>query len=283
MTSNTQFYFDSSDAQSMGLSVSNDYDFLFIASLPFPLEEGLEESKSLDMQNDMMRLIRQSDSAGLVITDNLYYRFLLSVTMAFSMSGHAEVSSLLLSSAEQVFESLKRDDVRLLLNNPDASKVEETLGKIVIAASAQNEELAIQISAKYKNILNALWGETPDAVLSNFPKSEKMVIPFSLHANRSKFSEVIKDGEILTVANEMSAIKNIFPDITISVGDEGLFKSAFQFCDSVCTIFSALFVDGVESEELDETYKRIWSFILRTHSSCFVPKSAFEKARAVLL
>ena len=284
MTNNKLFYLDSNDAKSIGFDVSRDYAFFFLANLPVKSElECRADGRPILWEDEMAKLIRQSESVGFVITDILYYRFLLSISLLFSIGGQPDVLALLMTSAEQIFGTMQREDVWDLLDYPDLVKVESVIDDIITAAKAQNEVVAIPLSLKWRTIRMGLYGGDSDNVLAGFPKSDKLVVPFSLHANKKKLDDIVTSSQTISIVNRASSILSEYSNLDIMDGNEDVFKSIFVFCNSICTIFSALFVDGIVNDEINDAYKRIWTFLLRTKSSCFVPKSAFDKARELLL
>ncbi len=283
MMNNKLFYFDSADAKSLDLTVSNDYAFSFIANLPLDDDVNSLPGADESLEDKLTRLIRQSDSVGIFITDILFYRFLLSVTLSFSLSKQPEVSALLVSSSERIFDSMDRTAVWNLMNHPEIGTVESVFGEIVSAAQAENEIVAIPLFSKWRSIRAGLYSGDSINVLSGFSKTARMVSTFPLRVNKPKLEDVIKGSSEIIIANERSAILDFFPGITAIRGEQDVFNSLFKFCESICTIFSAIFIDGKKSEDLDDAYRRIWTFLLRSKSSCFVPSSVIKKAKEVLL
>lgn len=283
MMNNMLYYFDSVDAQSIDMSVSKDYAFIFMANLPDHTETENHQGEEDYLKSELTKLLRQSESVGFVITDILYYRFLLSISLLFSISDQPAVSGLLISSAEKIFESMGRDDIWSLLVRPNVDQVEFVCDSIITAATADNEVTASHLLKKWKTIQKSLYGVDSDNVLSSFSKSDRLVVPFSLHANKTKLDEIIKDTPDISVSNRESQIFRIYPTKVVQKGREEVFESINNFCDSICTIFSAIFIDGKEGDDLDEAYKSIWAFLLRTKSSCFAPKNVFDKAKYLLL
>jgi len=283
MTNNMLYYFDSVDAQSIDMPVSRDYAFIFMADLPAQAEKENLQGEEDYLKSELTKLIRQSESVGFVITDILYYRFLLSISMLFSISDLPEASGLLISSAEKAFESMERDVLWDLLARPDVDRVEFVIDSIITAAIADNEVAATHLSKRWKTIQKSLYGVDSDNVLSGFSKSDRLVVPFSLHANKPKLDGIIKETPEISVSSSESQILKLYPKRVAQKGREEVFKSIFNFCDSICTVFSTIFIDGNESEDLDEVYKSIWAFLLRTKSSCFAPNSVYDKAKELLL
>lgn len=283
MMNNKLLYFDSADAKSLGLTVSNDYAFNFIANIPW--DEGFDSRQGGGglQEDELLKMIRQSESVGLFITDILFYRFLLSITSSFSISKQSDLLGLLVSSSERVFDSLDRTDVWRLMNHPDVAAVESVFKEIIDSAQAENEMTAIPLISKWRTIHTFLYSGEADIILSNFTKNSRMVDTFPLRTNQKKLEEVIRGNSEIVIANDNSPILQVVPGIAAIRGGEEVFNPLFRFCDSICTVFSAIFVQGEESEELDDAYRRIWTFLLRSKSSCFVPKSVINKAKEVLL
>ncbi len=283
MTNNTPLYLDSIDAQSLGVTVSRDYSFVFLANNSNMPSMNVSNHQGQSLGDELARLILHPDSICFVITDILFYRFLLSVNMMFSIYGASEVSSLLISSSEKVFESMPRDEVWKLLDRPNVDLVESVLDEIVSEAKAEDDINAIPLLSKLRTIHTRLYGGNSDSVLSGFSKSASLVIPFSLYTNRAKINKVIGDAQKLAVINEKSLILKDHSDKIIVKGEVDEFESIYRFCDSICTVLKALFVDGMKDGNNDELYRRIWAFLLRTKSSCFLPTSAIDRAKELLL
>lgn len=282
---NMFLYFDSADAQSIGWESSKNYELFFFANIPNCDKEDFmtdtDEKKEWD--SEMIKLFQKPNIVSFVITDILYCRFLLSISALFSITENKELLSLLLSSAERVFESKDRAEVLKLISSPDPLMVEELLHEVVSASIAQDEMLAIGLSKRFNIIRDRLYGDDADSLLSSFEMSERMVAPFILRTSKKQIEDVIREGEVITVCNDASAIHSVFPTLVLEKEDERLFKSILTFSDAICSVFHALFVEGQKSEKLDDAYKKIWTLVLKTNSSCYVPQSAYDKAREVLL
>lgn len=282
--SNTVLYLDSSDALSAGFETSSDYAYCFMARMPLLSEEDLAAEPSSDDSINMFlsKYLYEKDAVSLVITDILYYRFILSVSSLFSVQGQQDVAGLIITSAQVVYESMSRDDVLSLLDTPNVSSIEKLLDLIQVTAEAQDEILSIKLKAKAREIQIGLYGTDSESIIKNFPKDSSRVISFSLMTSRQEFSRLPSGAREILTCHYNTQISSLLKEENIIESEPRYFKPMNDFCLAICTIFSAILIQGDEDKELDDVYKRIWSFILKTRSSCFLPNQAYNKTRTLL-
>ena len=278
-------YLDSRDALSVGLESSADYAYCILVKVPLSAinEISSKEEADNDINTAIYRFLQEKDSVSLILTDVLFYRFILSTAALFAIHGQPDVMGLLIKSTELIYNSMNREEILSFLDNHEISSVESVLEKIRNTAIAQDEMLSIRLVSRIKEIHAQLIGGDYGDLLQSFSRNADNVIQFSLMAQKSKITSFIADSKDVLTCNSQSSISSYVREGVVSESDNTLFQSINQFCVSICTIFSEIFVEGREDDELNEAYKNIWNFILRTKALCFLPSKAYEKARSLLL
>lgn len=278
-------YLDSKDALSAGFESSVDYAYCLLVRMPasstnvFSLMNGTENS----IDSIVFKLLQDKEMVSLILTDVLYYRFLMSIASVFAIHSQPSVMDLLIRSAAQVFDSMPRKEVTSLLEAPDFNSVERILDSIRGAAMALDEVLSIQLITRIREIQVRMYSGVSGDILNSFVRDSSSVIPFSLLTRKNEITRFVMDNRSIVTCNPNSYIFTQLKGVEVKGGELNLFKSINEFCVAICTVFSALLVDGKDDEELKDTYKIIWNFIIKTKSSCFLPYQAYDKARMLLL
>lgn len=279
------FYLDSKDALSAGFKNSADYAYCIFVRVPespsneLPLR--IEDGDRID--TTIFKLLKDKGTVSFLITDVLYYRYLLSIASLFAPLIQPDVMDLLIKAASQVYDSMSRDSVVSLLDAPEWATLEQVLDGIQSISIALDEVLSIKLFSRIREIhVNILEGDSED-FLHSFVKDASNVIPFSLLTRKKEITSFVSDSKEIITFNPESYILSHLNNVNINGEQSAFYKSINDFCVSICSIFSALFVEGEESGELNDVYRNIWNFIIRTKSYCFLPKKAFDKARDLLL
>lgn len=282
---NVILYLDSKDAAANGLECSADYAYCVLVRTP---AHSIDELLSRDTSDTginavLFRYIQDAESVSFILVDILYYRFIMSLVMLLSLRDKPEAMSLLIRVLDPVYDSMAREDVTTLLETPDINSIEKVLELIYEGIKAQDEDFSVMFCSKILEIRNELLGPSSEDIVASFYTDTSRVIPFSLSAGKREIEKIVGDDTFITTCNEGSAIFSHLQAMTPIIGDLEVFKSLNHFCTMVCSVFSEIFVKGEQNDLLDDTYKSIWTFIIKTRSSCFVPQKAYEKARRLLL
>lgn len=280
---NMVYYLDSNDALFSGLNTSKDYAYCMLAQMSsLPSGECFSEDDPISALNEMIvRFVQNPESVSLFIADILYFRFMSSFVSVLAVPG--DTMSLLINAAEQVYISMKREDIISILETSDVSAVESVLEKIAATIKALDEERSIMLISRIHKVRDSFLFKDQEAFFKIFPKSANEILSFAFYSGKKAMDAIISDNKSIGICNPGSYVLSSLTEVVPNVEVSSAIKSMNSFCVSICNIFSTIFSEGVVSCDLDEAYKSIWSFIVKTRATCFVPPTAYEKARSLLL
>lgn len=282
MENSVIFYLDSSDAAKARLNVSPDFAYCLLSRVPTDTQLDAGMNSQEDVFRQMLRFLQTPESISFVFVDRRLYRYLMSIAALFRLQGRQEGMRIFVEASSQIYDSLEGDFLNRLLTNPDVSMVEYLLNEIRLFIIARYEEKALDIVPSIRELNSILYDNESESVIRSFQQSDENIIPFSLSSRKEQLVRLINPSDVIRVCNQDSMIRTLSQN-QLNVVEPQTFMHANDLCLTISNAFSDYLLKGMDDEENKSTYRRIWTFILKTHSSCYLSPRAYELARQALL